>query len=94
MQLIVSDAHAGLKEARQACFPGVPWQRCQFHLLHNALHHVPRQEMKSDVMDDLRAVLDAADQSAAQEQLKRVVRKYEKSAPSWRAGWKRMCPRA
>ncbi len=86
MQLIVSDAHAGLKEARQACFPGVPWQRCQFHLLHNALHHVPRQEMKSDVMDDLRAVLDAADQSAAQEQLKRVVRKYEKSAPKL-ASW-------
>jgi putative transposase len=81
VELIVSDAHAGLKEARQACFPGVPWQRCQFHLLHNALHHVPRQDMKSAVMDDLRSVLDAADSQAAQEQLQRVVRKYQPTAP-------------
>ena len=43
MELVVSDAHAGLKEARQACFSGVPWQRCQFHLMRNALGHVPRQ---------------------------------------------------
>jgi putative transposase len=86
VEMIVSDAHAGLKEARQACFPGVPWQRCQFHLLQNALHHVPRQEMKSGVMDDLRSVLDAADQQAAQEQLQRVVRKYQPTAPKL-ANW-------
>jgi transposase-like protein len=86
VELIVSDAHAGLKEARQACFHNVPWQRCQFHLLQNALHHVPRQDMKRDVMDDLHSVLDAADQSAAQEQLRRVVRKYEPIAPKL-AAW-------
>ena len=81
VEFIASDAHAGLAEARRACFAGVPWQRCQFHLMHNALHHVPRQEMKSQVMDDLRSVLDSADQHAADEQLARVVRKYEQSAP-------------
>jgi putative transposase len=81
VELIVSDAHPGLKEARQACFSGVPWQRCQFHLMHNALAHVPRQEMKREVMEDLRGVFDAADQTAANEQLKRVVHKYEKPAP-------------
>ena len=32
LKLIVSDDHAGLKAARKAVFPGVPWQRCQFHL--------------------------------------------------------------
>jgi putative transposase len=86
VELIVSDAHAGLKEARQACFSGVPWQRCQFHLMHNALAHVPRQELKSEVMADLRGIFDAADQAAANEQLQRVVRKYEKSAPKL-AAW-------
>jgi transposase-like protein len=86
VEMITSDAHAGLKEARQACFAGVPWQRCQFHLMHNALAHVPRQEMKSEVMDDLRGVFDAADQAAANEQLQRVVRKYESSAPKL-AAW-------
>jgi transposase-like protein len=86
VELIVSDAHAGLKEARQACFAGVPWQRCQFHLLRNALAHVPTQEMKREVMDDLRRVLDAADVTSGQEHLRRVVRKYEKSAPKL-AAW-------
>jgi transposase-like protein len=86
MELIVSDAHAGLQAARQACFGSVPWQRCQFHLMHNALAHVPRQELKSEVMDDLRGVFDAADQDVASEQLQRVVRKHEKSAPKL-AAW-------
>jgi transposase-like protein len=86
VELIVSDAHAGLKEARRACFHGVPWQRCQFHLLHNALAHVPRQELKHEAMEDLRGVFDAADERAAQEQLQRVVRKYQSSAPAL-AAW-------
>ena len=86
LELITSDAHAGLKEARQACFSGVPWQRCQFHLMQNALAHVPRQELKREVLDDLHGVLDAADQAAATEQLQRVVRKYDKSAPKL-AAW-------
>jgi putative transposase len=81
VELITSDAHAGLKEARKACFAGVPWQRCQFHLMRNALAHVPRQEMKQEVMDDLRSVFDSGDGEAANAQLARVVRKYQKSAP-------------
>ncbi|HJQ09604.1 MAG TPA: IS256 family transposase [Gemmatimonadaceae bacterium] len=81
VKLIVSDAHAGLKEARQACFHGVPWQRCQFHLMRNALEHVPKPELKREVMDELRATFDAADLTAAREQLRRLVAKYEKQAP-------------
>jgi len=81
LELITSDAHAGLKEARKACFPGVPWQRCRFHLMHNALAYVPREEMKPEVMDDLRSVLDSSDEHTAGEQFGRVVHKYQKSAP-------------
>lgn len=81
MELIISDAHAGLKEARKACFAGVPWQRCQFHLLHNALQHVPKQEMKREVMDDVRSVLDASNETAARRQLGEVVKKYTSTAP-------------
>lgn len=86
VELISSDAHAGLKEARRACFAGVPWQRCQFHLMHNALAHVPRQDMKSAVMDDLHGVFESADEHAAAEQLRRVVAKYQKPAPKL-AAW-------
>ena len=34
--LIIADDHAGLKAARRAVLPSVPWQRCQFHLQQNA----------------------------------------------------------
>jgi putative transposase len=81
IELITSDAHAGLAEARKACFSGVPWQRCRFHLMRNALAHVPREEMKREVIDDLKSVLDSANEHAAGEQLGRVVRKYQKTAP-------------
>jgi len=47
MRLFISDAHEGLKAARVAVFPGVPWQRCQFHLHQNAQSYVPRHDMKS-----------------------------------------------
>src|SRR4029079_465024 len=86
VELIVSDAHAGLQDARRACFHGVPWQRCQFHLLHNALAHVPREEMKHEVMEDLKSVFDSADQRSAEERLERVVQKYQSSAPAL-AAW-------
>ena len=86
VELIASDARAGLKEARRACCHGVPWHRCQFHLLHNALAHVPRQELKREVLDDLQSVLHSADERTAREQLQRVTRKYEKSAPAL-AAW-------
>jgi putative transposase len=86
LELIVSDAHAGLKEARQACLGSVPWQRCQFHLLHNALAHVPKEELKREVIADVQGVLDAPDLPAAEERLQRVVRKYEKTAPKL-AAW-------
>ncbi len=33
VQLVVSDAHEGLRASRTAVFGGVPWQRCQFHTI-------------------------------------------------------------
>jgi transposase-like protein len=86
VELVVSDAHAGLAQARQACFTGVPWQRCQFHLLKNALEHVPKQELKRPVMDDLKAVFEAADELAARRLLDQIIAKYEPIAPSL-AAW-------
>ena len=39
MKMIVSDDHAGLKAARKAVFPSVPWNGCQFHLPVVRLQH-------------------------------------------------------
>jgi transposase-like protein len=86
IELVTSDAHEGLKEARKACFTGVPWQRCQFHMMRNALAHVPKEDMKREVLDDLKSVCDSSDEHTAKEQLGRVVRKYQQAAPKL-AAW-------
>jgi putative transposase len=86
VRLIVSDDHAGLKAAREARFPGVPWQRCQFHLQQNAGHYVPRLSMRGEVAADLRAIFDAPDRAEADRQLGLAVRRYEKTAPKL-AAW-------
>ncbi len=61
--LIVADDHAGLKRARAAVFPSVPWQRCQFHLQQNAQAYVPRLEMRTEVSQALRAEAGGVDGS-------------------------------
>ena len=86
VQLIVSDAHEGLKAARQAVFGSTLWQRCQFHLQQNASAHVPRQEMKAQVAADIRAIFCAQNRAEAEALLKRAVQKYEKTAPKL-AAW-------
>jgi transposase-like protein len=86
VQLIISDAHFGLKAARQAVFGGVPWQRCQFHLQQNAGQYVPRQELKSEVAADIRAIFNAPSRHEAEALLRKTVEKYSKSAPKL-ANW-------
>jgi putative transposase len=42
VQLVISDAHAGLKAAVAAVLIGCSWQRCRVHFLRNVLAVVPR----------------------------------------------------
>jgi putative transposase len=86
VRYVVSDDHAGLKEARQARLAGVPWQRCQFHLAQNALHYVPSVAMRTEVARDLRGVLDAGDRPEADRRLAQLVVKYAAPAPKL-AAW-------
>ena len=81
IELITSDAHEGLRAARKACFNGVPWQRCQFHLMQNAMQYVPKVAMRVEVAEDLRAVFNAPDRNEAERQLSLAVEKYRDTAP-------------
>jgi putative transposase len=42
VQLVISDAHAGLKQAIAAVLIGAAWQRCRVHFLRNLLAQVPK----------------------------------------------------
>ncbi len=81
VQMIVSDDHAGLKQARKARLAGVPWQRCQCHLQRNAAKYVPKVSMRKEVAEILRKIFDTVDLHAAEQLLGATVKKYQKSAP-------------
>ena len=42
VQLVISDAHAGLKAAIASVLLGTAWQRCRVHFLRNVLAAVPK----------------------------------------------------
>ena len=42
VQLAISDAHEGLRQAIRAVFNGVSWQRCYVHFIRNVLETVPK----------------------------------------------------
>ncbi len=82
VEMITSDAHEGLKAARKSVFPGVPWQRCQFHLQQNATAYVPKLDMRSEVAADIRGVFNAPDANEAERLLKIAIEKYRTTAPN------------
>ena len=81
VKLIISDAHAGLKAARQSVFPSVPWQRCQFHLQQNAQAYVSKRRYKKQVASDIRAILQAPSMDEAKRLLSIAVDKYQAECP-------------
>jgi putative transposase len=86
VKLIVSDDHAGLKAARRAVFPSVPWQRCQFHLQQNAQGHVARLEQRQSVAQRIRAIFNAPDRAEAQRLLDQAIEQWRQEAPKL-AAW-------
>lgn len=81
IKLIVSDDHAGLKAARRATLPSVPWQRCQFHLQQNAQAYVTRIDQRKPVAQRIRAIFNAPDKAEAERLLKQAVEAWTADAP-------------
>jgi putative transposase len=81
VKLIVSDDHAGLKAARRATLPSVPWQRCQFHLQQNAQAYVTRLDQRKPVAQRIRAIFNAPDRAEAERLLKQAIAAWSTDAP-------------
>ena len=60
VRFVVSDDHAGLKAARRAVLSGAVWQRCQFHLAQNAIHHAPNATIRKRIGTELRQIWNAS----------------------------------
>jgi putative transposase len=83
---VVSDDHAGLRAARRAVLPGATWQRCQFHLAQNAIHHAPTLAIRRRIGAELRRIWNAATLADAEAELGRLVASYADAAPDL-AAW-------
>jgi putative transposase len=81
VEYVVSDDHAGLRAARRAVFGGAKWQRCQFHLAQNAIHHAPSLRVRKSIGAELRTVWNAASLAKAETALADLVTAYRETAP-------------
>jgi transposase-like protein len=86
VQMGISDNHPGLKNARMAVFPSLPWQRCQFHLSQNAQGYVPKKSMRLEVAEVMREIWNSPTLEMAREMVRRAIEKYQKRAPEF-AKW-------
>ncbi len=79
VQLVVSDAHAGLKKAIAQVL-GCPWQRCTVHFLREALGHA-RREQQPMLAALLRPLFNADSGEAARELTSEALERLRKPLP-------------
>jgi putative transposase len=79
VQLVVSDAHEGLKAAIAQVL-GAPWQRCTVHFLRDALGHCPK-DLQQLVGAAIRPIFRAASLEEARRLLSETVTHLEGRVP-------------
>lgn len=80
VQLVISDAHEGLKAAISKVLTGATWQRCRVHFMRNLLAHVPQGD-KALVAALVRTVFAQPNREVAKRQVTEVVRVVEARWP-------------
>jgi putative transposase len=72
VQLVISDAHAGLKTAIASVLLGAAWQRCRVHFLRNVLAQVPKGSAEM-VAATIRTIFAQPSPAAVREQLEVIA---------------------
>lgn len=80
VQLVISDAHQGLKAAIAAVLTGASWQRCMVHFLRNVEGKVSKAA-QGMVGAAVRTIFSQPDLEAARAQLERTAELLEKKHP-------------
>src|SRR5262249_24564897 len=80
VQLVVSDAHEGLKAAIEAVLQGASWQRCRVHFLRNLLARVPQRD-KAVAAALGRTICAQPDRAAGGRQVREGARRVESRWP-------------
>jgi transposase-like protein len=77
VELVVSDAHAGIRAALARHFQGASWQRCRVHFKRELMRHVGYRAAK-ELMKDVASVFAPWDQAEC-------LRRGEEAAAKWAA---------
>ena len=85
VEFVVSDDHAGLRQAIIEVLPEAAWQRCYVHFLRNALDYVPRK-VDDDCLRELRWLYDRRDLTEARRDLAAWLTKWQATYPKL-CGW-------
>ena len=80
VQLVISDAHEGLKGAIEAVLAGASWQRCRTHAMRNLLTKVPKSS-QSMVATLVRTIFEQPDGEQVWAQHARVVEQLRHRFP-------------
>jgi putative transposase len=80
VEFVVSDDHAGLRQAIVEVLPEAAWQRCYVHFLRNALDYVPRK-VDDDCLRELRWLYDRRDLTEARRDLAAWLAKWQATYP-------------
>jgi putative transposase len=81
VELVISDAHQGLKEAIAAVLPGASWQRCRTHFIRNLLCRVPKSA-QGLVATLVRSIFAQPDAASTWAQHARIVDQLEDRFPA------------
>ncbi len=80
MELIVSDAHQGIRAAIARHFQGVAWQRCKVHLMREMLGKVSWRDRK-EIARDLRAIYASEEVEQCRAAGEEIAAKWDGRAP-------------
>lgn len=80
VEFVVSDDHAGLKQAIFELLPEAAWQRCYVHFLRNAVDHLPRKR-DDDCRTELGWIYDRRDLEEARGDLAAWLNKWQGKYP-------------
>ena len=80
VDLVVSDAHQGLRDAIATVFGGASWQRCRTHFMTNLLTRVPRRAQPW-VANMVRTIYQQPSPQEVHAQLERVIAQLQDPFP-------------
>jgi putative transposase len=72
VQLVITDAHMGLKKAISTVLSGASWQRCTVHFMRNVQGKIPKSA-QGMVTASVRTIFNQPDRKSAVEQLHKVA---------------------